>query len=93
MKIKPIFIALLLSSCVDINGQYCSSPSEYDKNTAQSYYNSFGVYKAEISDDEARKLFGCNYRSGDSIYTYSTFWGKKLILVHKKQAVTYVDVK
>lgn len=93
---KYILISLLLlflSSCVDVNGEYCSDPGEYNKNTAQSYYDSFGVYKVRMTPEEARKMFGCNYRRGDSIYSYSTFWGKKYILVRYGKAVTYIEEK
>ncbi len=91
MKVGFLMLLLLLPSCVDINGKYCADPSEYVKNEAQSYYNSFGVYKTSMSAEKAQKLFGCNYRSGDAIYVYSALWGKKFILVRYNRAITYAE--
>ena len=94
MKKLSLILLLLSSSCANINGISCSAPSEYDQNIAQSYYESFGNSRERMSEEKARKLFGCNYRKyTDSIYSYKTLWGKKFILVRYDKAVTYVEEK
>ena len=102
-KLLLIVIVLSLSSCsmVSPTGMFlrsggdggCNNISQYNRETAESYYNTFGTYQAKISDKEATKLFECNYEWGDRVYVYSTFWGKKYILVRSGKAVTYVDEK
>ncbi len=82
---------LVINSCNNVDGFYWSSPSEYDRNSAQSYYNSFGTSKAYISKDKAKSLFGCNYRWTDVVYVYSTLFGKKYILVRHGEVITYAD--
>ncbi len=96
MKIQQLlFIILLLSSsCVSDGNGICWSPSDYEKNTAQEYYDTFGT--SRVSDavhNKMRKKFTCHYRAGDSIYAYKTFWDTKYILVRKGKAITYVEGK
>lgn len=96
MKKYLLIAAILVTvSCANIYGKYCADPSEYDRNLAQSYYDSFGTWKIIDNAEKERlaKLFGCNYRRGDAVYSYSTFWGKKYILVRYGRAVTYIDEK
>lgn len=70
----------------------CMRPSEYDVNTAQSYYKSFGAVLVSNQEHERlRKKFICDYRAGDLIYVYSTFFDKKYILVRYGQAITYLE--
>lgn len=92
MKKLSLILLLLSSACVGIDGMVCNEPTEYDRNTAQSYYESFGVYRARLSDLEIKKLFGCNFHyTTDYIYYYDSFWGRKYILVRYNKAVTYAD--
>ncbi|MBM3580332.1 MAG: hypothetical protein FJX34_06145 [Alphaproteobacteria bacterium] len=91
---KKIFflLPLLLSSCVGFDRMTCMRPSEYDVNTAQSYYDSFGAVLVSNQEHERlRKKFICNYRAGDQIYIYQTFFNKKYILVRYGQAITYIE--
>ena len=91
---KKFFLAIFLfcSSCAGIGGFDCFSPSEYDKNTAQSYYETFGTSMvSSVTHNKVKKKFGCHYRAGDKIYAYQTFWGVKYILVRHGHAVTYVE--
>lgn len=94
---KKLFLLLLLTSsaCVGINGLVCVDPSEYERNSAQSYYDSFGANLERISDEKAKELFGCNYfKTTDYIYSYKPYFGKKkFILVRDNKAVTYAEEK
>lgn len=91
---KFIFaVFLLCTSCEGIDFS-CSSPSEYNKNTAQSYYDTFGT--SLVSDavhNKIRKKFACQYRAGDKIYAYTTFWSTYYVLVRYGEAVMYVEGK
>ncbi len=93
MKKIYLILFLLSTGCFSVDGLVCSEPSEYTVNTAQSYYNSFGVYRESISKEKAKKLFGCNYfPTTDYIYSYTPFFGKKkYILVRYNKAVTYAE--
>lgn len=83
---------VFLNSCAGFENFGCMQPSEYDRNTAQSYYNTFGTYKVSNEvNNKIRKKFSCYYRAGDKIYAYDTFWGTKYILVRYGHAVTYID--
>ncbi len=94
MKKLSLILLLLTSACYEINGNYCAQPSEYDRSTAQSYYESFGSSRERMSDEKAKKLFGCNFhKTTDYIYSFSTLWGKKFILVRYDNAVTYAEEK
>jgi hypothetical protein len=87
-----LVLFFLLSSCYSIDGRFCSTPSEYTRSQAEDYYNSFGVFRERLSDAKAKKLFGCNFnKTTDYIYSYKTFWGKKLILVRYGKAVTWAE--
>ena len=93
---KKLFLLLLLivSSCAGFDHFGCMHPSEYDRNTAQSYYDAFGTYKVRNDfHNKVRKKFSCYYRAGDKIYAYNTFWGTKYILVRHGHAITYVEGK
>ncbi len=82
----------LVSACYSIDGYDCSPISEYTRNQAESYYNSFGVFKERMSEAKAKKLFGCHFnKKTDSIYYYKTLWDKKLILVRYGKAVTWAE--
>ncbi len=95
MKNFLLLLFLLLNvSCVGFENFGCMSPSEYERNTAQSYYDTFGT--SVVSDkvhNRVKKKFSCQYRSGDKIYAYETFWDTKYILVRHGAAVTYVEGK
>jgi len=86
----PVF--LLAASCYgELGSLGCSEPSEYEKAQAKSMYNTFGTSRVEISDIQARKMFGCHYNDGDRIYSYKTFWGEKFILVRYGRPITYYE--
>jgi hypothetical protein len=91
-----VLACLFLTSCVLQNqgffGHVCA-PTESEKNTAQSYYDSFGTMQADITEKEARQAFGACYKNWDKVYSYNTFWGEKLILVRYGEAVTFVERK
>ena len=95
MKKLSLILLLLSAGCVGIDGLICSEPSEYERNTAQSYYDSFGVYRARLSETQALKLFGCNYyKTSDYIYYYEPYFGKKkYILVRYNKVITYAEEK
>lgn len=83
---------LLISSCTGFEGFGCLAPSDYDKNTAQSYYDTFGTsLVSDATHNKVRKKFTCYYRGGDKIYAYKTFWDTKYILVRRGEVITYVD--
>ncbi len=63
------------------------------KNTAQSYYNSFGTLQTSVSEVEAKKLFGPCYKRNDKFFSYKTLWGEKLVLVRWGEAVTFAERK
>ncbi len=93
-KMKKLLLTafLFISSCVGMNGFGCLGPSDYDRNTAQEYYDTIGT--SLVSDalhNKVRKKFSCYYRAGDKIYAYKTLWGVKYILVRYGQAITYVE--
>ena len=89
MKKFLIFFLFLASSCV---GMSCIPPSEYDKNRAQSYYDSFSATLVDVKTHERiRKKFACEYRPGDDIYAYKTFLDTKYILVRYRQAISYIE--
>lgn len=91
-KIFALFFLLIFSaSCVNIDGTQCSTPSEYNRNLAASYYNSFGTYKTKLTPEKAKRLFGCNYRQGDAIFSYNTFYKTKFILVRYGEALAFAD--
>jgi hypothetical protein len=95
-KFSQILALLILASCYDGSGvSNCFSwASDYDKATAQSYYETIGT--SLVSDKTFNRIkpkFKCEYRTGDKIYSYSTFWDTKYILVRHGQAVTYVEGK
>lgn len=93
MKKFSLIFLLFISSC-SLGGMSCIWPSEYDKNVAQSYYESFSSYRVDVQTHERlRKKFTCYYRAGDEIYAYSTFLGTKYILVRGQEAITYIDDK
>jgi hypothetical protein len=92
MKKFLLAVFLLFSACEGMENFGCLNPSEYDKNTAQSYYDTFGTMKVSTTvHNKVRKKFACYYRSGDKIYAYDTLWGTKYILVRRGVAVTYVE--
>lgn len=92
-KLSP-FIFLLCVACVGFDNFGCMAPSEYDRNTAQGYYDTFGTsLVSSTKHNQIRKKFGCYYRAGDKIYAYSTFWDNKYILVRHGSAITYVEGK
>ena len=92
-KFFLLVIFLISTSCINLGRMGClSETSNYDRNTAQSYYESFGV--AMVNNQtfyRVRKLFNCEYRGGDLIYSYKTLWGTKYILVRRGLAVTYAE--
>lgn len=93
---KKIFLILffLTTSCANFIGNYCPQISEYDQNLAQNYYQSFGVFRSHLTNEKAKKLFGCHFRkTTDYIYSYNTFWGKKFILVRNEKAITWSEDK
>lgn len=95
-KMKRIVLVffLLLGSC-SFSGMSCIPPSEYYKNQAQSYYDSFSSYR--VIDPQLhsrlRKIeeFKCYYRAGDQFYAYKTFFDTKYILVRYGTAITYIE--
>jgi hypothetical protein len=92
-KILP-FLLLILASCRSFGGMSCISPSLYDRNMAQSYYDSFSSYRADAETTERlRKIkeFQCEYRFGDRFYVYKTFIDTKYILVRYGTAITYIE--
>ncbi len=94
MKKFILTIFLLSAACADMKYFGCSEPSEYTKNTAQSYYDTIGT--SLVSDalhNKIRKKFECEYRAGDKIYAYNTFWNTYYVLVRNGEAVTYVEGK
>lgn len=92
MKKFLLAVLLLCSSCV--GEMACLSPSEYDRNTAQEYYDTLGTYRvSEAVHNKVRKKFSCYYHAGDEIYAYKTFWDTKYVLVRRDKAVTYVEGK
>ncbi|MBU6140162.1 MAG: hypothetical protein KGP29_01210 [Proteobacteria bacterium] len=89
MKKLLILTLLSISSCM---GMSCIPPSEYEKNTAQSYYDSFSATLVDVKKHEfLRKKFSCHYLPGDDIYSYKTFFGTKYILVRNREAITYLE--
>jgi hypothetical protein len=92
MKKFVLILFFFITSCYSINGTRCNTPSEYDQNLAQNYYDSFGVFRAHLTEEKARKLFGCNFhKTTDYIYSYSTLWGKKFILVRYGKVITWAE--
>lgn len=92
--IKAFLFLLLLAStsCVySYRGIACIAPTEIKQQRAQAMYNSFGTKFENVSIERGREIFGCNFWDGDYVYSYSTLWGKKYILVHNGEPVTYVD--
>ena len=88
MKIFLAGIFLLTVSCESMMCMPESPKTQYD---AQLMYNTFGTVLAQnIDAKKAAKMFGCHYRTGDSVYVYTTFWDKKYILVRRREVLTYV---
>ena len=54
-------------------------------------YNAFGTSIINMEHERAEKIFGCNYRRGDDIYVYKTFWGEKYILTRYSTVITYEE--
>ena len=91
---KFIFVFFLLCTSCEGTDFSCSSPSEYNKNTAQSYYDTFGTsLVSDAEHNKIRKKFACQYRAGDKIYAYTTFWSTYYVLVRYGEAVMYVEGK
>ncbi len=89
MKKLPILFLFLASSCT---GMSCIPPSEYEKNLAQSYYDSFSARLVDVKTHERlMRKFACEYRAGDDIYSYKTFLDMKYILVRNREAISYVE--
>jgi len=92
MNKLAILLFFFCISCVDLNQFGCLAPSDYDKSTAQSYYDTIGTsLVSDATHNKVRKKFPCYYRAGDKIYAYHTFWGVKYILVRHGEAITYVE--
>jgi hypothetical protein len=91
MRKIPVLLLLLLSACV-FDHVSCISVSEFDRNTAKSYYPSWGATLVEKETyNRVKKKFSCNYRPSDYIYSYKTFLDTKYILVRDGEAVTYIE--
>ena len=86
---KEFFLLILFftSSCY---AGYCRVFT-YKQQEAQSMYNAFGTSVVDITPEQGSQLFGNCYRDGDTIYVYKTFWGKKYILTHYGEVVTYTE--
>lgn len=86
-KIFSLAILLMLTSCYGV-----CRVGTYTQQRAQSMYNALDTSIArDITPDQGYKLFGGCYTYGDYIYVYTTFWGKKYILVHRGEVITYAD--
>ena len=93
-KMVLLPLLLLIPACIDSEGFGCAYPSYYSKTTAQTYYDTFGTVLANDAEEkEAKILFGCHYHTGDYIYVYKTFFGKKYILVRYGKAITFEEGK
>lgn len=93
-KIKFLAIFLLLTSCVQsYGGVGCMRVSATKQQRAQAMYNTFGTVLEHKTLAEGREIFGCHFWDTDYIYSYSTLWGKKYILVRHGEVITYADAK
>ncbi len=90
---KNIFLVILTSAFLfSCQHMACMPESQHKIDEAQKMYNSFGTVLArDITEEKARKMFGCHYELGDDVYEYSTFWGKKYILARDGEAITYYE--
>ena len=84
---KKILLLILLftSSCYAGN----CVVSSYKQQEAQSMYNAFGTSVIDVTPNQGFQLFGNCYYDGDEVYVYKTFWGKKYILLHHGEVITY----
>ncbi len=88
-------ILLLSTSCLNSAAMSCfGGPSEYDRSTAQSYYDTWGTsLVSNVTHRKIAKMLPCEYRAGDQIYAYKTLWDTKYLLVRRGKAITYVEGK
>lgn len=94
MKKNLLILLFIASSCRVSGGMSCISTSEYTRNMAQSYYDSFSSYLVDKKTrDRLMKIkeFQCEYRFGDKFYAYKTFLDTKYILVRYGVAITYIE--
>ena len=89
-KLLLLPILLVLAAC-DARFYGCKPVSALRQQEAQSMYNAFGTSIIEMKQERAEKIFGCNYRRGDDIYVYKTFWGEKYILTRYSTVITYEE--
>ncbi|MBP7709725.1 MAG: hypothetical protein KA100_01475 [Rickettsiales bacterium] len=92
MKKFALILLFFVGSCQSLKKNDCPSPTEYDHNLAQNYYDGFGVSRAHLTNEKAGRLFGCNFHKGsDHVYSYNSAWGKKFILVRGGKVITWSE--
>lgn len=90
MKFFLFFIFFLITSCTEIVENIgCGTPYIWERDMAKSLYNELYSFRARMSFDEARKIFGCYYHRGDFIYTYHRLYDSGYILVRNGEAIAY----
>ncbi len=89
-KIFVICTFLLTASCAEIiEDMGCGMPSYYEQNEAKSLYQDLFSSRVYMNYDEGRKIFGCYYRRGDLVYSYSRLFDSGYVLVRDNKAIAY----
>ncbi len=94
MKKIIILTCFLLFSCNEMIEEFsCPSPTYFERNKAKSLYNDVSSFRTPLSNEEAHKIFGCQYRRGDYVYSYSRLYDTVYVLVRDKDVITYREVE
>jgi hypothetical protein len=81
-----LLIFLSLNSC----SGFCRIESGFEIE-AKRLYEMIGTYRANIDNEQAKKIFGNCYRSTDKIFISQNIFKKKYILVRYGEPITYED--
>ncbi len=90
--ISSLVFLLFLTSCTNEMFDHigCGMPPEEDRKEAKALFNDIMTVKANLSEEQAKKIFGCYYYQGDEVYSYSRIIGKGYVLVRYGRPVTSV---
>lgn len=93
-KIFAICSFLLTASCAQMLEDIgCGTPPYYEQQQAKSLYGDLFSSRVYMNYEEGRKIFGCYYRYGDVVYSYSRLFDSGYVLVRGNQAITYRKAK
>jgi hypothetical protein len=85
-KIVLLIVLFATSSC-----KICHYSESRRQRAEALYYDLRTMIERGISEKNAREMFGCEYERGDSIFSNSTLFEKRYILVHYGFPISYYD--